>query len=119
MQLREFNYLQDMLNAAKLAQDFVAGIDWAAFEIDLMRQAAVTREFEIIGEAARRISTETQSTLPHIPWSKIIGMRNRLIHEYDDLDLVIIWDTIHTALPQLITTLESIIFAEENYENSI
>jgi len=46
-------------------------------------------------------------------------MRNRLIHEYDDLDLVIIWDTIHTALPQLITTLESIIFAEENYENSI
>lgn len=62
MQLREFNYLQDMLNAAKLAQDFVAGIDWAAFEIDLMRQAAVTREFEIIGEAARRISTETQLT---------------------------------------------------------
>lgn len=107
MQPRELNYLKDMLNAAKLAQDFVAGIDWKAFELDLMRQAAVTRELEIIGEAARRISPETQATIPNIPWSRIIGMRNRLIHEYDDLDLVIIWDTIQLALPELIAVLES------------
>ena len=110
---REPNYLRDMLNAAKLAQDFVADIDWKAFELDLMRQSAVTRQFEIIGEAARRISPETQATIPNIPWSKIIGMRNRLIHEYDDLDLEIIWDTIQLALPGLIKTLESIISAEK------
>lgn len=106
---REPNYLRDMLNAAKLAQDFVAGVDWKTFELDLMRQAAVTRQFEIIGEAARRISAETQATIPNIPWSKIIGMRNRLIHEYDDLDLDIIWATTQTALPELVKTLESIL----------
>lgn len=107
MQPRELNYLKDMLNAAKLAQDFVAGIDRETFELDLMRQAAVTRQFEIIGEAARRISPETQAKIPNIPWSKIIGMRNRLIHEYDDLDIEIIWDTIQLALPELIAVLES------------
>lgn len=109
MQPRESNYLRDMLNASKLARDFVAGVDWKTFELDLMRQAAVTRQFEIIGEAARRISPETQATIPNIPWSKIIGMRNRLIHEYDDLDLEIIWDTIQLALPELIEMLESIV----------
>jgi len=110
---REPDYLRDMLNAAKLAQDFVAGIDWATFELDLMRQAAVTRQFEIIGEAARRISSETQASLPTIPWLKIIGMRNRLIHEYDALDLEVIWDTIHLALPSLIENLENILSSEE------
>jgi uncharacterized protein with HEPN domain len=67
MQPRESSYLKDMLNAAKLAQDFVSGVDWETFELDLMRQAAVTRQFEIIGEAARRISTKTQATIPNIP----------------------------------------------------
>ncbi|WP_277867692.1 DUF86 domain-containing protein [Candidatus Synechococcus calcipolaris] len=110
---REPNYLRDMLNAAKLAQDFVAGVDWETFELDLMRQAAVTRQFEIIGEAARRISPETQASISTIPWSKVIGMRNRLIHEYDDLDIEIIWDTIQLALPELITVLETITATEE------
>jgi uncharacterized protein with HEPN domain len=110
---RERDYLQDMLNAAKLAQDFVAEVDWETFEFDLMRQAAVTRQFEIIGEAARRISPETQASLPAIPWPKIIGMRNRLIHEYDAVDIETIWDTIHMALPDLISALKSVKFTEE------
>ncbi len=109
MQPREKNYLMDMLNAAKLAQDFVADVNWEAFEIDLMRQAAVTRQIEIIGEAARRISTETHAAIPNIPWHKIIGMRNRLIHEYEDLDIETIWNTIQIALPQLIIVLEKTI----------
>ncbi|MGC9527664.1 MAG: DUF86 domain-containing protein [Limnospira sp.] len=113
MQPREINYFQDMLNAAKLAQDFVAGIDWETFELDLMRQAAVTRQFEIMGEAARRISTDTQGTFPNIPGSQIIGMRNRLIHKYDDIDLELIWDTVEIALPESITMLETIIDNQE------
>ncbi|MCY7277240.1 MAG: DUF86 domain-containing protein [Phormidesmis sp. CAN_BIN44] len=114
MQPREQNYLLDMLNAAKLAQDFVADIDWETFELDLMRQSAVTRQIEIVGEAARRISTETQMIIPDIPWSKVIGMRNHLIHKYDDLDLEIIWDTVQIALPKLIVVLEDILANEES-----
>lgn len=88
------------------SKSFVQGIDWEVFEQDLMRQAAVIRQFEIIGEAARRISTETQAAIPSIPWAKVIGIRNRLIHEYDAIDLEVIWDTIHLALPGLITAIE-------------
>jgi uncharacterized protein with HEPN domain len=111
MQPRESNYLMDMLNAAKLAQEFVNGISWEEFETDLMRQSAVTRQIEIVGEAARRISIETHETIPSIPWAKIIGMRNRLAHEYDDLDLELLWDTIELALPKLITALEKLVKA--------
>jgi len=110
---RERNYLLDMLNAAKLAQDFVADVDWESFQLDLMRQAAVTRQLEIIGEAARRISEDSQAEIPEIPWHQIIGMRNRIVHEYDRLNLIRLWDTIQLALPELIVVLENIVSAEE------
>jgi uncharacterized protein with HEPN domain len=111
---RERNYLTDILNAAKLAQDFVDGIDWETFASDLMRQAAVTRQIEIIGEASRRISTESRMTMPDIPWHKMIGMRNRLIHEYEDVDIEAIWETIQIALPELIVVIEEIMNNIEN-----
>jgi uncharacterized protein with HEPN domain len=114
MQTRELHYLLDMLNAAKLAQDFVAGITWEIFQTDLMRQAAVTRQIEIIGEAARRISEATQTELPDIPWRDVIGMRNRIIHEYDRLNLEIIWNAAQNSIPQLIAVLELLIPAEES-----
>ena len=91
---RERNYLLDMLNAAKLAQDFVSGISWDDFQANLMCQAAVTRQLEIIGEAARGISEASQSELPEVPWHQIIGMRNRIAHEYDRLTLNRLWDTV-------------------------
>jgi uncharacterized protein with HEPN domain len=106
---REHNYLLDMLKAAKLAQEFVADVDWDKFQLDLMRQAAVTRQLEIIGEAARRISETSQTEMPEIPWHQIIGMRNRIAHEYDHINLITLWDTIQLALPKLISTLETII----------
>jgi uncharacterized protein with HEPN domain len=114
MQPRERHYLLDMLNAAKLALDFVGGVSWDDFQLDLMRQAAVTRQFEIIGEAARRISEASQAELPEIPWRQIIGMRNRIIHEYDRITLSRLWDTIQIALPELITVLEKAIATEES-----
>lgn len=113
MQSREIHYLLDMLNAAKLAQDFASGIEWEDFEADLMRQAAITREIEIIGEAARRISEESQAEVPDIPWHQIIGMRNRIVHEYDRLNLATIWQTVQNALPELIMILETLIPPEE------
>lgn len=110
---RERDYLLDMLKAAKLAQEFVANVDWDGFQLDLMRQAAVTRQLEIIGEAARRISEESQAELSVIPWHQIIGMRNRIIHEYDRINLSTLWDTIQLALPELIAILEVVTTAEE------
>jgi uncharacterized protein with HEPN domain len=110
---REINYLLDVLEAARLLQTFVAGIDWNSFENDLMRRAAVMRQLEIMGEAARRLSEETRLEIPEIPWRQIISMRNRLIHGYDDVDLVIVWETIQNDLPPLIAQLEKVVPAEE------
>jgi len=110
---REINYFLDILQAAQLLETFVEDVDREAFENDVMRQAAVIRELEIIGEAARRISEETHQELSHIPWQGIIGMRNRLIHEYDNVDLDIVWDTVQNYVPQLIAELVQIVPPDE------
>jgi len=67
------------------------------------------REFEVLGEAASAISTQTRSQFPEIPWKAIIGMRNQLIHAYFDVDHAIVWSTIQIALPDLIPKLENAI----------
>jgi uncharacterized protein with HEPN domain len=56
---------------------------------------------EIIGEASNGISIETKESMPHVPWSDIIGMRNRLIHGYFDIDLLIVWKTAMEEVPEL------------------
>lgn len=76
---------------------------------DSQCQDAVIRRLEIIGEAARRISPETRARLPQLPWEAMIGMRNILIHEYDDVDLMIVWDTVQKDLPRLVANLENVI----------
>jgi uncharacterized protein with HEPN domain len=113
MQPRELNYLVDILEAARLLQKFVEGVNQDTFENDLMRQAAVMRQLEIMGEAARRLSEETRQELSEIPWHQIIGMRNRLIHVYDDVDLAIVWDTVQNDLPPLMSQLEKIVPLEK------
>jgi uncharacterized protein with HEPN domain len=67
---------------------------------------------EIIGEAANKVSSEFQKKNPQIPWLDMIGMRNRLIHVYFDVDLDIVWKTTKEELPALIATLEPILAKE-------
>ena len=110
---RDINYVLDILEAGRLLQTFVAGVAQDTFENDLMRQAAVMRQLEIMGEAARRLSEETRLELSDIPWRQIIGMRNRLIHGYDDVDLAIVWDSVQNDLPLLIAQLEKVVPPEE------
>ncbi len=72
-------------------------------------ELGLVRLVEIVGEAAGRISLETQARHPQIPWPQIISMRNRLVHGYDSVDLDILWQTIHEDLPPLIEMLEAIL----------
>lgn len=74
-----------------------------------MKQLALTRLVEIIGEAARRVSESTIRNNPDIPWSDITGMRNRLAHGYDVIDLDLLWDTVQVDLPLLIEKLQGIV----------
>lgn len=70
---------------------------------------ALTRLVEIIGEAAARVSTQTREQYPDIPWIEMTGLRNRLIHGYDAVDLDILWDILMEDLPPLIQRLRSIL----------
>lgn len=106
---RDAQLLLDMLESAKLATRYIAECSKTDFFSELQLQDAVIRRLAIVGEASRRISEATRQTFPTIPWSEISGMQNRLIHEYDDLDLEIVWDTIKISLPRLIKELERIV----------
>ncbi len=81
----------------------------ADLDSDRLFNLGMTRLLEIIGEAAARVSQATRDRHPQIPWSAIAGMRNRLIHGYDDVDFDILWDVVQRDLPALIVELEGIV----------
>jgi len=70
---------------------------------------AIIKDIEIVGEAASRIGENTRSTYPEIPWADIVGMRNRLIHAYFDINLDLVWNTVTANLPPLVDQLSRIL----------
>jgi uncharacterized protein with HEPN domain len=110
---RDPQYLVDIVEAAKLAVHYIAGKTHEEFLHDTLCQDAIIRRLEIIGEAARRLSPAVRTTLPELTWNAMIGMRNLLIHEYDDVDLSIVWDTVKSDLPALINALEPLVPVKE------
>ena len=106
---RDAAYLWDMLDAAKHVREFIAGVDWPAFQADELREAAVERMLEVIGEAARRVSTDFQAGHLEIPWSDIIGQRNVLAHEYAEVIPELVWKTASEDVPKLIEALEKLV----------
>ncbi len=110
---RDIQYLYDILESARLAVSYVTGKTRATFLSDIQCQDAVNRRIMIIGEAANRISQETRQTLNHLPWRQMIGMRNVVVHEYANLNLGIVWDTIQNDFPPLITELEKVMSSGE------
>jgi uncharacterized protein with HEPN domain len=96
-----------MLQHAIEATEFLNDKSRADLDNNRMLTLALIRLLEIVGEAATRISPETCGKYPSIPWSDIIGLRNRLIHGYDRVDLDILWNIVTSDLPPLIEALES------------
>ncbi len=94
-----------MIEAAETALAFVGGRKRADLDLDRMLLFAVVRAIEIVGEAAAKVSEETRTSVPDIPWGGIVGMRNRLIHGYFDIDTAIVWKTLSDELPVLLPIL--------------
>jgi uncharacterized protein with HEPN domain len=102
-----------MVEAAREALAFVENKTRADVEENRLLALGLMKSLEIIGEAASKVSREGRQAYPGIPWVDIIGMRNRLIHAYVDVDLDILWETVVHDLPSLIPTLETIIATED------
>ncbi|OGQ35716.1 MAG: hypothetical protein A3F16_08560 [Deltaproteobacteria bacterium RIFCSPHIGHO2_12_FULL_43_9] len=101
--------LKDIFIAAKEATSFIKGIGENNFRNDSLRKSAVIRQLEVIGEAAKRVSEEFKSKNPGIPWQEMIGMRDKLIHGYDDIDLTIVWRVTYIELPKLIKQIKPLL----------
>jgi uncharacterized protein with HEPN domain len=113
MQRDDSAYLLDILIAAHKAIDYLDGLSWNEFETSELHQDAAMRALEIIGEAANRVSDSTKAAHPEIPWIQVIGMRNRLVHEYFRINLAAVWDTILRDLPELVQKIEPLVPRED------
>ena len=98
-----------MIDAANAAIGFVSGRTRAELDADRMLLFAVVRAIEIVGEAAVGIGPEARAVAPDVPWTAIVGMRNRLIHGYFDIDADIIWKTVTVELPALLPLLRRLL----------
>ena len=105
--------LRHMIDAAREALSFVQHKSRDALDADRILTLALVKSIEIIGEAASRVTPETRDRHPEIPWTNIVGMRNRLIHAYFDVDVDRVWDTVIDDLPPLVAALVVIITQAE------
>ncbi|HEY5236662.1 MAG TPA: DUF86 domain-containing protein [Rhabdochlamydiaceae bacterium] len=98
--------LKHMLDSAEAILIFLKGKKRTSLNTNRMLSSAVIREFEILGEAAGKVSKRTQKQFPKLPWKQLVGMRNRLIHAYFDVSYDIVWKTVKDHLPGFIRQLE-------------
>ena len=101
--------LRHMLEAAREAVSFTRGRGLGDLETDRQLLLSLIKDIEIVGEAASRISSSTRRELDTIPWTRIVAMRNRLIHAYFSINLDIVWKTVQEDLPALIAQLEPLV----------
>jgi uncharacterized protein with HEPN domain len=94
-------YLEHILEAISKIENFVDGLKKVDFDQNVLIQDAVIRNVEIIGEATKRISKQFTRLHPEIPWQDMAGMRDKLIHDYLDVDLDVVWKTVEIDLPLL------------------
>jgi uncharacterized protein with HEPN domain len=96
----------DIRRAARRAVAFKHGIRKRSFMRDEKTQSAIVHQLLVLGEATKRLSAEFRAHHPEIPWRMMAGMRDTLIHEYDEVDLEEVWKTVSVDLPRLIAQLE-------------
>jgi len=109
MDVSDLDRFEHMLESAKAILTFSQGKSRADLDTDRQFLGSVTREFAVIGEAAANVSAETKAKFPLIPWKKIVGMRNRIIHVYFNLNHDMVWNTIENSLPIFLRQLEETI----------
>ncbi|MBN1114241.1 MAG: DUF86 domain-containing protein [Oligoflexia bacterium] len=107
--MRDYNlYIKDIINSVDSINSFIAGMDFHDFINDDKTFSAVIRKLEIIGEASKKIPAHIKKKIDNIPWKKVAGMRDVLIHDYFGVDDKLVWETIKNDLNILISELKKL-----------
>ena len=101
--------IDDILDAMEKAEILVADVSYEQFAGDFRIHFAVVRALEIIGEATKRLPLDLRDRYPAIPWKEMAGMRDRIIHGYDTVDLQIVWNTVKEAIPLIEPSLQRVL----------
>ena len=95
------DFIEDIIDAMTKATKFVEGVSYEEFTKDDKTIFAVIRAIEIIGEAVKNIPDDTKKGYPEIPWKRMAGMRDKVIHGYFGVDIKVVWDTIKEEIPEV------------------
>jgi uncharacterized protein with HEPN domain len=106
------DYLQDILSMIDKVEQFTADLSLEEFEENEMVHFAVIRAIEVMGEAAKHLPPEVRRKYPEVPWNRMAGMRDRIIHGYFGVDLHIVWETATRSIPTLRPRISAILMIE-------
>ena len=101
MEKDDLVYIEHILDCIRKIKEFTNGLSLKDFSVNELVQDAVIRNIEIIGEASKKISSDTKQIFYEIPWREIAGMRDKLIHDYLGVDAEVVWRTITEDIPTL------------------
>ena len=109
-------FIKDIISAMKSIEEFVEGLSLDEVKEDDKTSSAVIRKFEIIGEATRHVPEDLKEKYPDIPWKRMAGMRDRLIHAYFGVDYRLVWEAIKIDIPKLRPRLEEVLAGLEKID---
>jgi len=114
MRKNDVIYLKHILDAISRIEEYVKGVKREDYMRNNLLQDGVIRQIEIMGEAAKRLSSEIKEKYPNLPWKDMAGMRDKLIHDYFGVDLDAVWETVEKDIPLLKREVKKIIKREKN-----
>jgi uncharacterized protein with HEPN domain len=103
------DYVEDIVDAMDKAEILLRGVTYDQFESDFRINFAVVRALEIVGEATKRLPMTLRDQYPNIPWKQMAGMRDRIIHGYDTVDLEIVWDVVKQDIPEIKPQIQQVL----------
>ncbi|MCB0169933.1 MAG: DUF86 domain-containing protein [Anaerolineae bacterium] len=116
MSFEFLDYVEDILDAMEKAELLLDGVTYDQFQADFRINFAVVRALEIVGEATKRLPLDLRQQYPGIPWKGMAGMRDRIIHSYDNVDLEIVWDVVKQDIPRIKPQIQQILADYEGRE---
>ena len=109
MSLEFLDFIEDILDAMEKAEAMLLDVDFEEFGEDYQLNFAVVRALEIVGEATKRLPESVREQYPEIPWKDMAGMRDRIIHGYDAVNLRIVWETVKSRIPEIKPKIQQIL----------